>query len=151
MEKKSDEKRLEIIPRVKEFPDVFPEDLPGLLPVRQKLSNQLPELTDQGLGAVLMQIEKVIAYASRQLKPQEENYTTHDLELGAVANVMADALSQKKQIKPLRVMTMHPKLPLQILKSQTEALKEENIKAENLRGINKAFEIRPDGTRCIKN
>nr|GEY83786.1 retrotransposon protein, putative, Ty3-gypsy subclass [Tanacetum cinerariifolium] len=38
----------------------------------------------QGLGAVLMQREKVIAYASRQLKPHKENYTTHDLELGAV-------------------------------------------------------------------
>nr|GEV83134.1 reverse transcriptase domain-containing protein [Tanacetum cinerariifolium] len=38
----------------------------------------------QGLGAVLKQREKVIAYASRQLKPHEENYTTHDLELGAV-------------------------------------------------------------------
>nr|GEZ50606.1 retrovirus-related Pol polyprotein from transposon 17.6 [Tanacetum cinerariifolium] len=38
----------------------------------------------QGLGAVLMQREKVIAYASRQLKPYEEYYTTHDLELGAV-------------------------------------------------------------------
>ncbi|GJT38435.1 putative reverse transcriptase domain-containing protein [Tanacetum coccineum] len=48
-------------------------------------------------------------------------------------------------------MTIHPKLPSQILKAQTEALKEENIKAENLRGMNKAFEIRPDGTRCIKN
>ncbi|GJX89558.1 putative reverse transcriptase domain-containing protein [Tanacetum coccineum] len=35
-------------------------------------------------GAVLMQREKVIAYASRQLKVYEENYTTHDLELGAV-------------------------------------------------------------------
>ena len=31
-----------------------------------------------------MQREKVIAYASRQLKPHEENYTTHDLKLGAV-------------------------------------------------------------------
>ncbi|GJS34208.1 reverse transcriptase domain-containing protein [Tanacetum coccineum] len=38
----------------------------------------------QGLGVVLMQREKVIAYASRQLKPHKENYTTHDLELGAV-------------------------------------------------------------------
>nr|GEZ91531.1 reverse transcriptase domain-containing protein [Tanacetum cinerariifolium] len=38
----------------------------------------------QGLQAVLMQREIVIAYASRQLKPHEENYTTHDLELGAV-------------------------------------------------------------------
>nr|GFB72474.1 putative reverse transcriptase domain-containing protein [Tanacetum cinerariifolium] len=35
----------------------------------------------QGLGAILMQREKSIAYASRQLKPHEENYTTHDLEL----------------------------------------------------------------------
>ncbi|GJU32532.1 putative reverse transcriptase domain-containing protein [Tanacetum coccineum] len=48
-------------------------------------------------------------------------------------------------------MTIHPNLPSQILKAQTEALKEENIKAENLRGMDKAFKIRPDGTRCIKN
>ncbi|GJU44888.1 putative reverse transcriptase domain-containing protein [Tanacetum coccineum] len=164
----------------------------------------------QGLGVVLMQREKVIAYASRQLKLHEENYTTHDLELGAVvfslkifrhylygtkcivftdhkslqhildqkelnmrqrrwlelladydceicyhlekANVVEDALSR---IKPLRirslVMTIHPKLPSQILESQTKAIKEENIKGENLRGMDKAFEVRPDGTRCIKN
>ncbi|GKE38547.1 putative reverse transcriptase domain-containing protein [Tanacetum coccineum] len=38
----------------------------------------------KGLGIVLMQREKVIAYASRQLKIYEKNYTTHDLELGAV-------------------------------------------------------------------
>ncbi|GKE61363.1 putative reverse transcriptase domain-containing protein, partial [Tanacetum coccineum] len=42
------------------------------------------DASHQGLGAVLMQREKVIAYASRQLKPREDNYTTHDLELGAV-------------------------------------------------------------------
>ncbi|GJY94576.1 reverse transcriptase domain-containing protein [Tanacetum coccineum] len=111
MEKKSDEKQLEDIPVVREFLEVFPEDLPGLPPVRQvefqidlipraalKLCEDpilaLPEGNDdfvvycdashQGLGAVLMQREKVIAYASRQLKPNEENYTTHDLELGAV-------------------------------------------------------------------
>ncbi|GJY09232.1 putative reverse transcriptase domain-containing protein [Tanacetum coccineum] len=126
------------------------------------------DASHQGLGAVLMQREKVIAYASRQLKPNKENYTHHDLELGAVhildekelnmrqcrwlellsdydceihyhpgkANVIADALSQKERIKPLRVrslvMTIHPNLPSQILKAQTEALKEENIKAENL-------------------
>ncbi|GJS89783.1 putative nucleotidyltransferase, ribonuclease H [Tanacetum coccineum] len=104
------------------------------------------DASHQGLGAVLMQREKVMAYASRQLKPNEENYTTHDLELGAVvfalkklnmrqrrwlelladydyeiryhpgkANVIADALSRKERIKPLRVrslvMTIHPKLP----------------------------------------
>ncbi|GJS09339.1 putative reverse transcriptase domain-containing protein [Tanacetum coccineum] len=38
----------------------------------------------KGLGAVLMQREKVIAYASRQLKIHEKNYTTYDLELGVV-------------------------------------------------------------------
>ncbi|GJZ39338.1 putative reverse transcriptase domain-containing protein [Tanacetum coccineum] len=38
----------------------------------------------KGLGAILMQREKVIAYASRQLKIHEKNYTTHDLVLGAV-------------------------------------------------------------------
>ncbi|GJW66565.1 putative reverse transcriptase domain-containing protein [Tanacetum coccineum] len=48
-------------------------------------------------------------------------------------------------------MTLHLKLPSQILEAQTEAIKEENIKAENLRGMDKAFEVRPDGTRCIKN
>nr|GEX01514.1 reverse transcriptase domain-containing protein [Tanacetum cinerariifolium] len=107
------------------------------------------DASHQGLGAVLMQREKVIAYASRQLKPHEENYTTHDLELGAVKelnmrqrcwlelladydfeiryhpgkeNVVADALSRKERIKPLRdrslVMTIHPKLPSQILEAQ---------------------------------
>ncbi|GJX71151.1 putative reverse transcriptase domain-containing protein [Tanacetum coccineum] len=49
------------------------------------------------------------------------------------------------------VMTLHPKLPSQILESQTQTIKEENIKAENLRGMDKAFKIRPDGIRCIKN
>nr|GFC12246.1 putative reverse transcriptase domain-containing protein [Tanacetum cinerariifolium] len=39
---------------------------------------------NKGLGAVLMQREKVISYASRQLKIHEKHYTTHDLELGAV-------------------------------------------------------------------
>ncbi|GKF89428.1 putative reverse transcriptase domain-containing protein, partial [Tanacetum coccineum] len=38
----------------------------------------------KGLGAVLMQKEKVIAYASHQLRIHDKNYTTHDLELGAV-------------------------------------------------------------------
>ncbi|GJR58538.1 putative reverse transcriptase domain-containing protein [Tanacetum coccineum] len=75
MEKKSDEKRLEDIPVVREFLEVFPEDLPGLPPIRQvefqidlipgaapvarapyrlapsemqELSNQLQELSDRG-------------------------------------------------------------------------------------------------------
>ncbi|GJX59959.1 putative reverse transcriptase domain-containing protein [Tanacetum coccineum] len=59
----------------------------------KELAEQLPGSEDfivycdaskKGLGAVLMQREKVISYASRQLKIHEKNYTTHDLELGAV-------------------------------------------------------------------
>ena len=38
----------------------------------------------QGLGYVLMQNDRVIAYSSRKLKKQEENYPTHDLELATV-------------------------------------------------------------------
>lgn len=42
------------------------------------------DASKSGLGCVLMQKGRVIAYASRQLKSHEENYPTHDLELGAV-------------------------------------------------------------------
>ncbi|GKF54463.1 putative reverse transcriptase domain-containing protein, partial [Tanacetum coccineum] len=42
------------------------------------------DASHKGLGAVLMQREKFIAYASRQLKIHEKNYTIHDLEVGAV-------------------------------------------------------------------
>nr|GFC16515.1 putative enzymatic polyprotein [Tanacetum cinerariifolium] len=42
------------------------------------------DASHKGLGAVLMQREKDIAYASCQLKIHEKNYTMHDLELGAV-------------------------------------------------------------------
>ncbi|GJX99844.1 putative reverse transcriptase domain-containing protein [Tanacetum coccineum] len=42
------------------------------------------DASKKGLGAMLMQREKVISYASRQLKIHEKNYTTHDLELRAV-------------------------------------------------------------------
>ncbi|GKB67398.1 putative reverse transcriptase domain-containing protein [Tanacetum coccineum] len=42
------------------------------------------DASHKGLGVVLIQKEKVIAYASRQLKIHEKNYTSHDLEFGAV-------------------------------------------------------------------
>ncbi|GJV67054.1 putative reverse transcriptase domain-containing protein [Tanacetum coccineum] len=87
-----------------------------------------------------------------------ELLTDYDCEIRyhpGKANVVADALSRKKRIKPLRVrslvMTIHLKLPSQILQAQNEAIKEENIKVKNLKRMDKAFEIRPDGTRCIKN
>ena len=42
----------------------------------------------RGLGAVLMQEGRVVSYASRQLKPHELNYATHDLELAAVVHAL---------------------------------------------------------------
>ncbi|GKC25842.1 putative reverse transcriptase domain-containing protein, partial [Tanacetum coccineum] len=131
------------------------------------------DASHKGLGAVLVQKEKIIAYASRQLKIHEKNHTTHDLELGAVvfalkmwrhylydtkcvvftdhkslqhildqkelnmrqrrwlellsdydceiryhpgkANVVADALSLKEQIKPLRVRALVMTIGLNLL------------------------------------
>ncbi|KAD7477262.1 hypothetical protein E3N88_00398 [Mikania micrantha] len=167
----------------------------------------------QGLGCVLMQRDKVIAYASRQLKIHEKNYTTHDLELGAVifalkiwrhylygtkctiftdhkslqhifdqkelnmrqrrwvellndddcvikyhpgkANVVADALSRKERVKPLRVramgITVQTSLSNKIIQAQQEALDRGNLKKELDSGAEKQFDTKPDGIIYYKD
>ncbi|GJS80542.1 putative reverse transcriptase domain-containing protein [Tanacetum coccineum] len=70
------------------------------------------------------------------------------------ANVVADALSRKDR-EPIRVrslvMTVHTNLLERILNAQTEAMKEENVKAKNLgRLIKPIFEIRSDGIQCFE-
>ncbi|GJY44787.1 putative reverse transcriptase domain-containing protein [Tanacetum coccineum] len=157
----------------------------------------------KGLGVVLMQREKVIAYASRQLKIHEKNYTTHDLELGAVvfalkiwrhylygtkcmvftdhkslqhilnqkelnmrqrrwlellsdydceiryhpgkANVVADALSRKERIEPLRTEARKPK---NIKNKDVGGMLIENSKDPEKLRIEK-LEPRTDGTLCL--
>ena len=54
------------------------------LPLGQDGYTVYCDASRQGLGCVLMQNENVIAYASRQLKKNEKNYPTHDLELAVV-------------------------------------------------------------------
>ncbi|GJU16266.1 putative reverse transcriptase domain-containing protein [Tanacetum coccineum] len=127
------------------------------------------DASHKGLGDVLMQREKVISYASRQLKVHENNYTTHDLELGSElnmrqrhwlellsdydckiryhpgnANVVADALSRKEWNNPLRVralvMTIGLNLLKQFLEAQIEAQKTENFKKEDVGGSDKMYQ-----------
>ena len=53
-------------------------------PVSGRPYDVYSDASHNGLGCVLMQESKVVAYASRQLKPHEKNYPTHDLELAAI-------------------------------------------------------------------
>ncbi|GJX27176.1 putative reverse transcriptase domain-containing protein [Tanacetum coccineum] len=87
----------------------------------------------KGLGAVLMQRDKVIAYVSRQLKIHEKNYTTHDLELRAIVFALK--------------MWRH----YLILNAQAEARKRENCVTEDLYGMIKKLEPRADRTLCLRN
>ncbi|GJU04096.1 putative reverse transcriptase domain-containing protein [Tanacetum coccineum] len=116
------------------------------------------DASHKGLGVVLMQNEKVITYASCQLKIHEKNYTTHDLELGAIkelnmrqrrwlellsdydceiryhprkANVVSGALSRKERIKPLRVRALMMTIGLDLPNQILEAQTEAR-KPENL-------------------
>nr|GEZ09593.1 putative reverse transcriptase domain-containing protein [Tanacetum cinerariifolium] len=122
----------------------------------------------KGLGAVLMQKEKVIAYASRQLKVHEKNYTTHDLELGAVVFALKmwrhylygtkyvvftdhKSLQHILDQKELNMRQRWLNLPKQIFNAQSEARKEENFINEDLYGMINKLEPRADRTLCLNN
>nr|GFA14667.1 putative reverse transcriptase domain-containing protein [Tanacetum cinerariifolium] len=120
----------------------------------------LGDLIDsQGLNVDPAKIDAVKNWAS-PTTPTEIHYDCEIRYHLGKENVKEDSLSRKRiiksrRVKPLRVrsliMTVHSSLPSQILKAQTKALKEENAQAKYLRGMENAFEICTDGTRCIKN
>ncbi|GJR42349.1 putative reverse transcriptase domain-containing protein [Tanacetum coccineum] len=110
-----------------------------------KIAKPMTKLTQKkvacewGLGAVLMQNEKVIAYASRQSKIHEKNYTTHDLEFGA------------KCVLLLKIED----LPNKSEYSTVESQKPENLKNEYVGGMirkdipKEKLEPRTDETLCL--
>ncbi|GJY90612.1 putative reverse transcriptase domain-containing protein [Tanacetum coccineum] len=123
------------------------------------------DASNQGLGCVLMQMGKVIAYASRQLKTHKKNYMTHGLELGAVVFALktwrhylyvrdslpsrlgehcGQCINRKERLKPRRVramaVTIQAGMRERIQAAQSEALKQENVIMENLHGLDQQME-----------
>ncbi|GJS55514.1 putative reverse transcriptase domain-containing protein [Tanacetum coccineum] len=135
------------------------------------------DASHKGLGAVLMQKEKVVAYASRQLKIHEKNYTTHDLELGVVVfalkmwrhylygtkYVVFTDHKSLQHILDQKELNMRRRRWLELLsdydcelryhlgKANVEARKEENYGTKDLCGMIKNLETRADKTLCLKN
>ncbi|GJU46158.1 putative reverse transcriptase domain-containing protein [Tanacetum coccineum] len=128
------------------------------------------DASHKGLGVVLMQNEKVIAYASRQLKIHEKNYTTHGLELGVVVFALKNWRHYLYGTKCI-VFTDHKSLQYildqkelnmrqrrwKILEAQIEAMKPENFKAEDVGGmirkdlLKEKLEPRADRTLFLNN
>nr|GEV70649.1 hypothetical protein [Tanacetum cinerariifolium] len=110
----------------------------------------------KGLGAVLMQREKVIAYASRQLKIHEKNYTIHDLDLRAVVfalKMWRHYLYGTKcavfiDHKSLQHILDQKELNMR-QHTQVEPIKDENFGTKDLYGMIKKPEQHTDGTLCL--
>ncbi|GJT35260.1 putative reverse transcriptase domain-containing protein [Tanacetum coccineum] len=114
------------------------------------------DASHKGLGVVLMQREKVIAYASRQLKNHEKNYTTHDLELGSVVIALkiwihylygtkCAVFTDHKSLQHIpdqKELNMRQRrwlellnLPKRTLEAQIEAQKPKNLVNEDMGGM----------------
>nr|GEV16708.1 putative reverse transcriptase domain-containing protein [Tanacetum cinerariifolium] len=190
-EDKSKEKRLEDIPIVQDFL----EDLAGIPPTHQvefqidlvpgaapvawapyRLAQSEKKELCQGIHVDPAKIESIKDWAS----PKTATKIRQFLGLVGKANVVADALSQKERIKPLRVYALvmtsdldlpekileaqiDLDLPEKILEAQTEAMKPKNLKSKDVEGMlienskdpekprKKKLEPRADETLCLNN
>nr|GEZ46019.1 reverse transcriptase domain-containing protein [Tanacetum cinerariifolium] len=97
------------------------------------------DASNKGLGAVLMQREKVISYASRQLEIHEKDYTTHDLELRAVVDLIMHEshklkysihLSSDKMYQDLKKLYWWPNIKEIIVEYVRKCLTYSRVKAE---------------------
>ncbi|GJU36775.1 putative reverse transcriptase domain-containing protein [Tanacetum coccineum] len=132
------------------------------------------DASHKGLGAVLMKKEKVIAYASRQLKIYEKNYTTHDLELGVVVFALkmwrhylygtkCVVLTDYKSLQHIldqKELNIRQRRWLKLLSDYDCELRyhprKANVVADALRRKSipkplRNLEPRADGTLCLKN
>ncbi|GJW57258.1 retrotransposon protein, putative, ty3-gypsy subclass [Tanacetum coccineum] len=105
-----------------------------------------------GLGCVLMQRGKAIAYASLQLKIHKKNYTTHDLELGAVVfafkiwrHYLYGTKSSFSVTMTARFAIIQSSIKYKILAAQNEASEAVNALVEMLRRLDDQIERRSDG------
>ncbi|GJS46865.1 putative reverse transcriptase domain-containing protein [Tanacetum coccineum] len=113
----------------------------------------------KGLGVVLMQREKVIAYASRQLKVHEKNYTTHDLELVSVKELNMRQRCWLELLSDYDCNILYhlgkENVVADALSPQIEEQKPKNLVNEDVGGIirrdipKERLEPRIDGTLCL--
>ncbi|GJT61444.1 putative reverse transcriptase domain-containing protein [Tanacetum coccineum] len=135
-EDKSEEKRLEDVPIVRDFPEVFPKDFPGLPPTRQ-IEFQI----DLVLGAA------PVARAPYRLAPSKLQELSTQLE------------EHEEHLKLILELLKNEELYAKFLKcnfwlsknAQVEVRKEENYRTEYLCGMIKKLEPRADGTFCLNN
>ncbi|GJT17109.1 putative reverse transcriptase domain-containing protein [Tanacetum coccineum] len=216
-EQESKEKRLEDVPVIRDFPEVFPDELPGLSPPRQvefridlipgaapvarapyhlaptkmkELSKQLQELLEKGFirpssspwGAPVLFVKKKDGSFRMCIDYRELNKLTiknqyplpriddlFDQLQGSSVYSKIDLRSGYHQLRireediPITAFRtryghyefqlvdgIHNNLPEQIRNAQVEACKEENIGAEGFLGKGEPFEVRSDGTKCLK-
>nr|GFA55228.1 putative reverse transcriptase domain-containing protein [Tanacetum cinerariifolium] len=112
------------------------------------------DASHKGLGIVLMQREKVITYASRQLKVYKQNYTTYDLEIGSVVFTLKIWRHYLYGTK-CTVFTDHKSLQHILDQKELNMRQRHNLKKKDVGGMirkdipKEKLEPRIDGTLCL--